>query len=247
MVREHWLRLSQAIGEVAAGWRERKKYTHPTALIVRVYAWAAAHNCSVTWACDPVNWDPRNRPHDELPDQSTVSRRMRGKHGEQFWRFCAAVGRRLCSRASEKSTLLKLRRLDGKPLVVAGHCTDRDAAWGRGAGQKSKGYKLHAIWSDLPMPDQWRVTPLNVDEKHMAKRMIRRLTGCGYILADGHYDDSNLYDLAAAASHQLVAPRQHPGTGLGHHYQSPHRLRAIAMLEVPAKVTRFGRRLYRQR
>ena len=68
----------------------------------------------------------------------------------------------------------------------------------------------------------------------------------GYLLADGHYDASDLYDLAAAANHQLVAPRQHPGAGLGHHYQSEHRLRSLAMLEVPAGVNDFGRRLHRR-
>ena len=189
MERERWLELSQAISEVAGRWKESKtKYKHPTALIVRVYAWAAAHDRPVSWACEKDNWEPRNRP-EQLPDQSTMSRRTRGggdKHGQRFWRFCEAVGKRLAARPGGSWLALKLRRLDGKSLTVAAHSTDRDAAWGRGAGQRARGYKLHAIWSDSPMPDQWCVTPLNVVEKRMAKRLIPRLakqerqSSCGY-------------------------------------------------------------------
>jgi hypothetical protein len=171
-----------------------------------------------------------------------MSRRTRQK---DFWDFLTAVGKRLDGKPA--AGLLRLRKIDGKPLTVAAHSQDRDAKWGRGAGQKAKGYKLHAIWSDRPMPDQWRVTPLNVHERDMAKRMLKHLDGCGYLLADGHFDDSELYDAAAKVNHQLVSPRQHPGKGLGHHYQSKHRKRSLEMLEVPAKVDRFGRQLHRQR
>src|SRR2546430_10262682 len=34
----------------------------------------------------------------------------------------------------------------------------------------SSDLKLHAIWSDRPMPEQWAVTPLDVCEKRMARR-----------------------------------------------------------------------------
>jgi hypothetical protein len=44
-----------------------------------------------------------------------------------------------------------------------------------------------------------------------------------------------------------VCPRAKPGTGLGHHYQSPDRVRAIDMLEPPARVNGFGPSLYRLR
>lgn len=252
MEREHWLEVSQAVSEVACRWRDSKHYEHPTDLIVRVYLWAAAHDRAVVWACDQNNWDKPYRPS-VLPSQSTMSRRTRehGPYGsDDFWRFMTAVGKRLSGKASSK--LVQVRRIDGKPLEVAAHSKDHNARWGRGAGRKGRGYKLHAIWSDLPMPDQWCVTPLNVSEKQMAQRLIHRLKGsgpdgCGYLLGDGYYDDSDLHDTAAAANHQLLVPRQHPNSGLGHHYQSEHRLRAIEMLEVPTSVDRFGRDLYRQR
>ena len=133
---------------------------------------------------------------------------------------------------------------------MAAHSTDRQASWGRAAGGKGRGYKLHAIWSDRPMPEQWIVAPLNVCEKRMGSRMLKRLAHSsqgGYVLADANYDSSQLHDDCAAASHQLLAPRPRPGTGFGHHYNSEHRVRSIEMLEPPAGINPFGAKLYLQR
>jgi Transposase DDE domain len=251
MERESWLEISQVLSQIACRWQESKVYQHPTALIVRVYLWAVAHDRPVSWACDPYNWEKPHRPP-ALPSQSTMSRRMRehGRYGsDDFWQMMMAVGKRLAGKAS--SQLVKVRRIDGKPLEVAGHSKDHNAKWGRGAGKKARGYKLHAIWSNSPMPDQWCLTPLNVSEKQMGHRLIKRLSlngnSCGYLMGDGYYDDSRLHDTAATVNHQLLVPRQHPNSGLGHHYQSPCRLRAINMLEVPANIDPFGRELYCQR
>lgn len=229
MEREHWSELSQAVSEVAARWTESRRYTHPTALVVRVHLWSVLHDRPTRWACDPDSWDDRTRPA-ALPDQSTMSRRKRAK---PFERFMDAVGARLAGRPP--AVLVSVKRLDGKALPVASHSADRDAAWGRGAGQKSNGYKLHALWAGRPMPEQWAVAPMNVCERRIARRMVGRLTGAGYLLADAYFDDSGLHDRAAGVNHQLVAPRRvsSRGKGLGHCYQSPHRLRCIAMLEPP--------------
>jgi hypothetical protein len=246
MEREHWLEITDPLQQVNRRWTESRNYQHSTALIVRVYLWAAAHDRPVVWACRKRNWDKACLPP-MLPSQPTLSRRTheRRRIGNDFWRFMQAMGQRLAGKAS--SRLIQIRRMDGKPLTVAGHSKDPQATFGRGAAQKARGYKLHALWSDRPMPDAWRLTPLNVVEKSMAPRMLKDLDGAGYILADGHYDSSDLHDQAAQANHQLLAPRQHPGRGLGHHYQSPHRLHALQMLEVPANINGFGRELYRQR
>ena len=55
----------------------------------------------------------------------------------------------------------------------------------------------------------------------------------GYLLGDSVYDSSRLYDWAWHQGFRLLAPRAHPGKGLGHCYQSPLRKRAIEMLESP--------------
>jgi len=245
MEREYWLELSSVISQVDATWKDPPRLTHRTATVVRVHLWAALHDRPLSWACEEQNWNPRCRPAG-LPDQSTMSRRTRGRHGRRLEEFLGVVAQKLNASAAPPP-LLRHKRMDGKALPVAAHSTDRDARWGRGAGQKSKGYKLHAIRSDRPMPEQWALTPLDVDEKAMARRMIPRLQGAGYLLADGLFDASELHDRAAAAHHQLVAPRCKPGTGLGHCHHSPHRLRAIDMLESPAHVNPFGPDLYRRR
>ena len=239
---ERWTELSAAISAVAAGFERHKKDRHSTALIVRVHMWAAHNDRPISWACEARNWTARTRPQ-TLPDQSTMSRRMRRA---DFERFQLRVGRRL--NGKPQPTLLKI--VDGKPLELPRHTGDRDAAWGRGVSRLGVGYKLHAITSGNPMPDAFAITPLNVCEKRMAARMIRRVTGCGgcgYLVGDAYFDASWLFDYCHFHGHQLVCPRAKPGTGLGQRYVSPHRRRAINMLEPPAAVNPFGSGLYDRR
>lgn len=244
---ERWAELSAAVSAVAVGWRRRPKDTHCTALVVRVYLWAALHDRPICWACEAANWTPAALP-EVLPDQSTMSRRTRR---DDFMAFQGRVGERLNggarARAAVPGTAL-VEVVDGKPLELPNHTTDRDATWGRGVSRTSVGYKLHAISSSgNPMPDAFAITTLNVCEKQMAARLLKRLGpagGCGYLLGDGHYDASWLFDYCHHHGRQLVCPRAKPGTGLGHHYVSPHRRRAIEMLESPAAVNPFGAELY---
>lgn len=135
--------------------------------------------------------------------------------------------------------------MDGKLLRVAKHSGDPDATFGYGQGGYAKGYKLHAIWADTPMPLAWTVRPLNEAETTVAQTLIGQLGDEGYLLADAMYDQNNLYDLAGQHGHQLVAPRRKPGTGLGHRKHSPWRLRAVHLLEKRGQL--FGPVLYSHR
>ena len=83
---------------------------------------------------------------------------------------------------------------------------------------------------------------MNKSEDKVAVEMMPELGGGGYLLGDGEYDASPVYDAAAEAGYQLLAPRAHPEAGLGHHYQSPYRLRSIALLR-----TSFGQEIYQRR
>ncbi len=241
---ELWAETLAAISAVAMGWARHPRDQHSTALIVRVYHWACLHDRPISWACKPAHWAPSVRP-EVLPDQSTMSRRTRRA---DFWAFLERVGQRM----NGKPQPAMVKVVDGKPLELPNHTTDRDATWSRGVSRTSVGYKLHAIFSGNPMPDAFAITTLNVCEKQMAARLITRVggggrspaAGCGYLLADAHYDASWLFDDCHTHYHQLLCPRAKPGTGEGHHYLSPHRRRAIAMLEVPRTVSRFGHDLY---
>ena len=169
-----------------------------------------------------------------------MSRRTRR---DDFMAFLQRVGKRL----NGKPVPGLVKVVDGKPLELPNHTSDPDAKWGRGVSRTSVGYKLHAVFSGNPMPDAFAITNLGVCEKQMASRMASRLTGGGYLLADGHFDASWLFDLCHYHNHQLVCPRTKPGTGLGHHYVSKYRHRAISMLEIPESVNSFGSKLFDQR
>src|SRR4051812_2964245 len=137
---ERWAELSAAISAVAAGFGRHKRDRHCTALVVRVHTWAALHDRPVSWACKPGSWTPRTRP-EALPDQSTMSRRTRRADFEEFQRL---VGRRLNGRPAAAGPAL-VKVVDGKPLELPNHSTDRDATWSRGVSRTSLGYKLHAV------------------------------------------------------------------------------------------------------
>lgn len=241
---ELWAELSAAICTARRGAPFNPRDTHPTSLIVRVHLWAALHDRPTSWACDRRNWAARACPA-TLPGQSTMSRRTRRP---DFEAFLAAVGRRLGGGGDVPACGGLVKVVDGKALELPNHSTDPDAAWGRGVSRLSLGYKLHAIWSaGHAMPDAFVVTPLDICEKRMACRMIGRAGGAGYLLGDAHYDAGWLYDACGYHGHQLVCRRPKPGTGLGHHYQAPNRLRAIQMLEPPGGRDPFGPALYRLR
>lgn len=250
---ELWSQLSAAISDVRQGWIRDARDVYVTALIARVHLWSVLHDRPTCWACDPRNRTDQTRPG-RLPDQSTMSRRMRR---EDFDLFMARLCNRMRGRVGHKDGQTLLKVMDGKPIELPNHSTDRDAAWCRGVSRKSLGYKLHMIVpasvkagrNKRPacMPDAFVITPLDRCEKRMAARMLKRVKGEGYALADTHYDASWLFDVAYGHGRQLLCPRAKPDTGLGHHYQSPHRLRCIQMLESPAGVNTFGTELYKLR
>ena len=164
-----------------------------------------------------------------------MSRRVDGVATGVLWH---AVEERLRALSTQVPALLSF--LDGKPLPVGGCTKDRDARYGRGAGMMAKGYKLHVVWSNGPLPEAWEVTPLNADEPTVAHRLIPQLRGTGYLLGDGNYDVQSLYDSAARQGYQLVTPP--PKDPPGRRPQSPQRLHSIEMVSRP-----FGKELYQSR
>ena len=236
---EFWAELSQAICGVQLEVALKPRDTYRTALIVRVHLWAVMHDRPTCWACELQNWTTQTRP-ESLPDQSTMSRRLRRPDFDEFLEL-------LHKPLNGKPQPALARIVDGKPLELPNHTSDRDAGWGRGVSRNSVGYKLHMICSGNPMPDAFVITSLDVCEKQMAFRMIPRVEGTGYLLADAHYDASWLFDVCRHHGHQLLCPRAKPGTGLGHHYVAEDRRRAIELLEPPGGINDFGPSLFNRR
>jgi len=235
MERELWPLLYRLLRETAKDFHQ--KYVQiPGWVLVAVLLWAALHDRPIGWACQRRHWSTTRLRPPRLPSPATLSRRIDG----------VAVGlllRALEQRLRDRGEPRLLAFLDGKPLLVGGCSKDREARYGRAAGHVGKGYKLHAVWSTRAVPEAWEVTPLNVSEKAVARRLLPPLGHGGYLLADGNYDASDLFDLAHAHGYQLVQPLPAgKNPGCGKHYQSPHRLRSIALQRSP-----FGRELYRAR
>ena len=206
--------------------------------IARVILWAALHDRPISWATRRENW-PLHEQRRPLPSGSTVSRRSR----------CPVV----------KGVLAQLERVafkpagaaplaaavDGKPLPISGCSTDRQAGYGRAAGGKARGYKLHALVGLDGSLLAWRVAPMNKDERVMAKRLVRSAGHRGYVLGDGNFDSNPLHRVCTQVGQtQLIAPRRRGG-GLGHGRHDPGRLRSIELLEGPHPD--FGRGLLKMR
>ena len=83
---------------------------------------------------------------------------------------------------------------------------------------------------------------MNHSEDEVVVELVSEAHGGGYLLADGLYDSSRVFDVAGGAGYQLVAPREAPDAGLGHRYQSPYRLHCIDLFR-----SDFGQDLYRRR
>jgi hypothetical protein len=234
MERELWPLLYPLLRRVGNGFSQKYVQFQPW-VIAAVTLWAALHDRPISWACDKRNWLTTTlRPH-KLPSASTMSRRGNG----------VAVGllRRALEQAIRDSSAPALVAfLDGKPLPVAGISSDPDAGFGKGAGEMSKGYKLHAVISSRPMPEAWEIAPINVAETKVAEALIGRLEHGGYLLGDANYDASVLFDLAAGKGYALRAVHKHKNAGKGRRYQSPFRL-----LSIDAARTEFSKALIKAR
>jgi hypothetical protein len=234
MERELWPLLYRLIRRVANDFSQKNVRYQPW-VVVAVSLWAALHDRPLSWACNPKNWSSASLRPCCLPSPSTLSRRA---HSVATGVFRRALEQTI--RDSQEPALLAF--LDGKPLSVPAISGDPDAGFGRGAGEKSKGYKLHTVISDRPLPEAWEVTPIQVAETKVAETLVGRLEYGGYLLGDGNYDANGVFDAAAANGYALRTPHPQANAGKGHHYQSPHRLRSIEACR-----TDFGKALLKAR
>ena len=228
MERERWKALYHLACRLNT---DRAGHVWSVSWIVGVYLWSVVHDRPVNWACQRENWPGEWRLR--LPCQSTMSRRLRTA---PVTTLLVRLQERLCRQAAPQVCVL-----DGKPLPVGGFSKDPEAAKGHGVGGGARGYKLHVVWTDGPLPWACEVQPLNVSEQSVALRLLRSVpSGC--VLADGNYDSNRLHEAAARAGVQLVAPQRRPGVGLGHRRHSEGRLRALRLL-----TSDEGQRLFKKR
>lgn len=192
----------------------RHRYTD--AGILEVYLWAVVHDRPVSWACDANHW-PRGARRGPLPDASTVSRRMRSPPDR-----CAARARAKRLEGKTGSGLVAV--VDGKALPIGPHSHDRQSGYGRSASGQARGYKLHAMIDAQGGIIAWSVAPMHIDERTMARRMLREIDRLCYLLADAGYDANRRLRRGAGASSDFSASRarrpagsdtSRPGSGRG--------------------------------
>jgi hypothetical protein len=233
MERELWLALYTFVKPSSL---RGKGWLYSTADIVLVYLWAVVHDRPMCWATDKRNW-PKDLYPRHLPSQSQLSRRMRGSDVVELM---IEIENRFTAFVADDQRLVCV--IDGKPLEISNVSKDRQSGYGRGAGGMHRGYKLHAVWADGPVPLAWGLAPMNVSEKTMARLLIPTLPGGGYLLADTEYDANPLHDIAHQAGFQVVAPKRQKNKGIGHRRQSPGRLRSIELMQ-----SSFGKDLFKMR
>lgn len=207
--------------------------------IVKVHYWAVIHDRPMRWACNRRHW-PIWRRRQPLPSEATMSRRLRSPSVRSLLN---ALEQRVI--APQEPGLFWM--LDGKPLSMSGCSTDRQAGYGRAAGCKAKGYKIHAIVNPPGEVAAWRVAPMNKDERVMAERLVRVAPIQGYLVADANFDSNKLHQACQQRDQlQLVTRRRYgPRHGTGHRKQTAGRLRSIELTENP--FPRFADRLLEDR
>jgi hypothetical protein len=197
--------------------------------IVKVYYWAVIHDRPTYWACRKKHWPIHLRKR-SLPSPATMSRRLRSA---SVVNLLDALERRVV--APKGPGLFWM--IDGKPLPIGGCSKDRQAGYGRAAGGKAKGYKLHALVGADGDIACWRVAPMNKDERVIAERLLKGAPPevVGYAVADSNYDSNKLHQVSDLRGDlQLVTPRRFgPGKGTGHRKQTAGRLRCIELTENP--------------
>lgn len=211
--------------------------------IVKTWFWAVIHDRPVSWACRRGNW-PIHLRKQRLPSDSWMSRRLRTKSVRAL---LAAMEQRVI--APKEPGVFWM--IDGKPLTISGCSKDRQAGYGRAAGGKAKGYKLHALVNQKDEVAAWRIAPMNVDERVMAARLIKAAPEQvqGYVVTDSNYDSNPLHTVCEtrSAGHLQLVNRRRYGSnhGHGHRKQTSGRMRSKNLLENPKPD--FGNQLLRQR
>jgi Transposase DDE domain len=206
----------------------RRRLSYSDEEVVGVFYWAVVHDRPVAWAVRRENWPPHLRAR-RRPSNAAMSRRLRTPSVQAL---LAALERRVTAPADPGGVFWAI---DGKPLVIGGCSKDRQAGYGRAAGGKAKGYKLHAIVGAGGRLAAWRVAPMNADERVMAARMLKATAAQGYFVADSNYDSNALHAICdARGDRQLVTRRRYgPGHGFGHNRQTAGRLRSVGLTEGP--------------
>lgn len=224
MERELWKLIVAALKRLPRTRSRNAVYTDSEVLAVLL--WAVLHDRPISWACARRSWPPQAWRR-RLPDQSTMSRRLRTD----------ATRDQLALVLTHVQASLPHGRLlftDGKAFSVSDFTSDPDAANGWGTGHMARGYRLHVVIDDAGRVLGWDALPMNEAEMECTRHLVERMPlprKARTIVADAGYDSNRLHEAAARRGLRLIAPRRKPGTGLGNKPHHRSRLQSIALTE----------------
>lgn len=189
--------------------KPRRRFDFSDRQIIQMWLWAVLHDRPMSWACRRENCRGLFRPR-RLPSVSQFCKRL---GTERFERARRTLHEVLTARGHEDV----LNFIDGKPLVINGYSTDRDATNGIACGKYGFGYKLHARTTQSGFVHEYTVLPLHEGEPNTARLLLDRLAPGVMVLADANYDSAPLYAAVAERGARLLTrPKgQHqckPGT-----------------------------------
>ncbi len=189
-------------------------------LIVAMYLWTVFHDRPLCWAVDRSNYSSVFRPR-RLPSRSQFGRRIRSAR-------CQALLDALNRELAKVEEVPNIFLMDSRPLRVGPYSRDPDVRTGYTKDGFAKGYKLHALATKRGEIVAWRLTPLNRNDKPVARELIEEARPQGLVLADGAYDSGAIYDQVLEHKALLLTPLPE-NVGGGHRPQSAARMLAARM------------------
>lgn len=226
MERELWALIVSSLRTLPR--RSMRNAVYTDSQILAVLLWAALHHRPVSWASQRCNW-PVQAWRRKLPDQSTMSRRLRDP-------AMAKIMRALAQRIQRRLPNGRLLLTDGKAFALEDRTRDPDALVGRASGRYAHGYKLHALVDNYHRVYAWSIRPLNHAEQPECRFLLGQLGGAQglgrrFLLGDAGYNSNALFCAARDAGFRLIAPRCKPGTGLGRRRHDRDRLSSMGLTE----------------
>lgn len=229
MERESWRWIVGGLRRLPRWWPRGAVYDNRE--ILAVLLWAALHDRAIDWACRRSSW-PVQAWRRRLPDQSTMSRRLRDPRlVDDLMHLLEVVQREIEARSHRLM-------IDGKPMAVSAFSADAEARVGWGAGRHQSGYKLHALIDAAQRLLAWDVRPMNEAECVVARDLLHaahrsgRLQPGATVLGDASYDANPLHRAAEHAGVTLIAPRRKTGRSISAgHRQHPGRIESIRLTE----------------
>lgn len=186
MDRDVWNELVKAVTACVRRLpRPRRRFDYSDRLIVLMWLWAVFHDRPLSWASQRTSYSSLFRPRG-LPSNSQFNKRV---NSFRFRRLRLLLHRELTREGRDDL----LSKLDGMPMTVREHSSDRQARSGPAGRKIRRGYKLHARGTCGGFFSEYNVLPMNVAEPSTARKLLKSLPAGSLVLADANYDSFRLY------------------------------------------------------